>query len=298
MAESDRKSQRFLSELSESSRTELFDNLYQSVVGLHWSSVLREPAAGESDFRRKRGLQVHTASAFLTPLPTSSVLTAVTAGHVISGLLENAKSPTRAVYQFRVMDRGPCPEGTSGVPVRVDSVAKWTTFEKEGDYDYGAMVLPSFEARMILAGGVAAPIPPEMLAEPEEEFDAYVLLGFPSSARTVLREEFDEDSGRMSMSVGCPMLPVTRMPDRNGGAASHPRFIAKIDAWEPRLDNIEGMSGGPVFGLRRDGSSLVIRLVAIQSSWFRDSRTIFAEHAAPFLGALDRQTAELLAKSD
>jgi hypothetical protein len=72
---------------------------------------------------------------------------------------------------------------------------------------------------------------------------------------------------------------VQESPDERRGTQL-PRFVAEI-ADLGDLQSIEGMSGGPVFGLARQDGRLKYWPVAVQSSWDRRTKTIYACPLAP-----------------
>jgi hypothetical protein len=64
-------------------------------------------------------------------------------------------------------------------------------------------------------------------------------------------------------------IAKTRCP--KGHKKRHPRFIGKVGSHD-EVGNIVGMSGCPIFGLKRGSRDVV----ALQSSWDDRSRVIYA----------------------
>jgi len=86
-------------------------------------------------------------------------------------------------------------------------------------------------------------------------------------------------------------MPVTISEHGQPEGQSRQRFCADMDSPDdPGLANIQGMSGGPIFGLRkRDDGKAIVSLVAIQSSWYKGKKQVFGEYAKPFIESVDRQ---------
>ena len=59
-----------------------------------------------------------------------------------------------------------------------------------------------------------------------------------------------------------------------------PMFYGHLD-WNDSLDSIKGMSGGPVFAFRRTKKGLSYWLLAVQSTWLRDTKEIAACRIRP-----------------
>ncbi|ASU38158.1 hypothetical protein hmeg3_07485 [Herbaspirillum sp. meg3] len=121
-----------------------------------------------------------------------------------------------------------------------------------------------------------------------EQAEKWVVTGFPS--------EFASFSGdsihQRHYTIG--VTPVSRPsnwdPDKN-----HHSLFGRLDTPNDEFAQIDikGMSGGPVFGLfRQDNGTFNVRLVAVQSGWSKQSRTITACPIEAFLDAVDRLIAD------
>lgn len=85
--------------------------------------------------------------------------------------------------------------------------------------------------------------------------------------------------------------------------ARHPRFYGKILSMVGNdgerqivLEDINGMSGGPIFGLRLKGGDLDDRLVAVQGSWGAQSRVVAASLIRPLMTAIARRLTQMIAE--
>jgi hypothetical protein len=85
-----------------------------------------------------------------------------------------------------------------------------------------------------------------------------------------------------------PVFPVKLHPE-DIPPATFPWFIAEVGA-AAGLPDIDGMSGGPVFGFFRDANGdWRYWIVAVQSRWRPDRRIIFACPVPTFAGLVERQ---------
>jgi hypothetical protein len=85
-----------------------------------------------------------------------------------------------------------------------------------------------------------------------------------------------------------PLVPTTCPPDVVDPPAN--KIFGKI-LTQPGLDqavvnNIAGMSGGPIFGLKPVGGKFHYWVIGIQSSWFENSRIVCFCPAFEFFTAL------------
>lgn len=284
-----------LSRLSHEHIDGLLDHLYASVVGIivgHHAPTARDSAQTLQESWDLRS-DFHTGFLF----SIHGILLVVTAGHVIDAIHSIGREG-RVIRRFRIADRGPQDGNNTGVPVRFDHAPAMKLFnwDKKDEHDYGCLAIPPFEANAILAGGTVRALDITTIPDHTEYFDAYVLLGFPNSARTDTHH-CHSLFHRHRMHHGCPLLPVTPLPKDLIPAIidqSVPRFIAKIDVSpddDPKLADIHGMSGGPVFGLRMHSDRVECKLVAIQSGWHKPSNTITACYAAPLFRPLYEEAA-------
>lgn len=109
--------------------------------------------------------------------------------------------------------------------------------------------------------------------QPNLSFEFYRMLGIPRG-RVVTTHEPD---GSESVSVGLALLAIDEATPEEAESLPDHRpnmFIGKI-APEAKIDTIKGMSGGPIYGFRHDSEGrLVYHAIALQSSWYPDSRII------------------------
>lgn len=115
--------------------------------------------------------------------------------------------------------------------------------------------------------------------EVEPEILMHWVLGFPADINQQYNEPIRAGEERRGIAATV-MLSADRIDESqvtehpSGWQTTIPRFIGRINVDIPF--GIEGMSGGPIFGACRHPSGLTgYTLVALQSEWYPDSKTIF-----------------------
>lgn len=284
-----------ISDIDPSTYEAACDQMYRTLVGLVSLSALIDRNSSSEDLHADFRVEFRQESGFLCDI--LGRVAVVTAGHVLSAI-ESDFSPPRRRLRFGIADRGPAPQHSTSVPVRWEECARFKVDLADAKVDFGAVILPAFETETILRGGSVSVISPAQIADPHDKFDAYVVLGFPVSARQ--RRLYRNHVGTVtSEALGTPFLPVTPVLEVPSALrANHDRFVAHIDVDDPFVRDIKGMSGGPVFGITRAGTGLKMTLVAIQSSWNQSSRTIAAEYAKPFVHAATLKFQQWLSSFD
>ena len=143
------------------------------------------------------------------------------------------------------------------------------TYQDDRDLglDYGVIVLREYYVNLLRANGVVALDETAWLDKPESP-KAYFLMGLP--------DELQEMSVKLSKIQ--PMLieleQTLEPPDLL--VKEFDRFYANIVSKESP-ESISGMSGGPILAIQeKSDGNLEYRLVAIQSSWIKDTRVIAA----------------------
>jgi hypothetical protein len=103
------------------------------------------------------------------------------------------------------------------------------------------------------------------------EFEGYYLLGIP---RTKVFKK--PTSYGVEINMQPQMIAVRAIdPGTVEGASSTEWFAGQNDE-DAEIETVEGMSGGPIYGLRRhEKGRLLYHAVAVQSRWIRSKRIIF-----------------------
>lgn len=155
--------------------------------------------------------------------------------------------------------------------------------------DFAIIPLDDLMRAAFLKNGIVPIQRENWIHQPNLSFEFYRMLGIPRG-RVVSSPAPD---GSESVLVGLALLAIDAASEQEIQSIPDHRpnmFIGKI-ASEVKIDTIKGMSGGPIYGFRHDSRGrLLYHAVAVQSSWYPDSRlicgcplTVFAENVYQLL---------------
>jgi len=198
-----------------------------------------------------------------------------TAGHVLEDLQsEIARVPDGAV-QFMLVDSGGLDaKDFTPVPFVLDANLPLVLGD-DSDFDYAAIPLSPFYRRQLEANGIAA-LDEQVWEKQPTSADYFVLLGVPRELVT------PQPDGTLDLGYSMHVLQYRPDPPDGFKEKKGPRFHFDI-AMGAGVD-IKGMSGGPVFALRREpNDQLRYWLIGVQSSWLPVSKVV-ATCPAPILG--------------
>ncbi|MCJ7543357.1 MAG: hypothetical protein MUP47_02135 [Phycisphaerae bacterium] len=207
----------------------------------------------------------------------------VTAGHVIDRIQELLAHPRVKLHAASFNDDFPHPSA-SNVPVPLGDLAIY----RDKAVDFGAVFLRPGYATPLLANSSIKPLTPEIWhAHEKAKPDGYYLVGIPSQWCEV-EEIARSDKGVLVVDrarlVCAPVERIDPEDCREGdGFWGDPKaFYGKVlYVWKSRaekLDDIAGMSGGPILSIERTQQSrLKYRLFGVQSVWLPGRRILRAE---------------------
>jgi hypothetical protein len=135
--------------------------------------------------------------------------------------------------------------------------------------DFGPIPLDALTVSQLKTGGVVAIEESTWGTRPLDEYVHLLLTGVPSE--TVKHE-------RGQMVLRHTLIPLALCPsDEQPPAGRVGKFKARLlqdDTDRAQLDDIDGMSGGPIFGIRDVDGLARYLLVGVQSGWLRPSRIV------------------------
>lgn len=192
----------------------------------------------------------------------------VTAGHCLRDVEERIEDRGFSIKECSLVDYfGAQASFDQAIPFsyKTSSAAYFGDFP---DGDYGVIPLSAYYRELLERNGVQ-PLDEEVWEKQPQSFEAYMMLGIPWRLSDV------RESTTTSTAV---LVPVERMHSQpaNVPETDLPMFYGTIPN-DDSISDIEGMSGGPVFGFGR-GSDSKPRywLVGLQSHWIPSSRTTIA----------------------
>jgi len=205
----------------------------------------------------------------------------ITAGHVIRQI-EQMRSDTRIKdLQAWWWDAYPHPDA-GGIPLNLNGLSMFQ-IDAQG-VDIGvARVSPLFAANLG-QNEKLRPITVDMWQHKDRYRPrGFFVVGFPASDQTVQRRRRGggiETSTSLTVR-SIPLKKIKSKPKRNSldefwghPAASYGQLIEPIGASEPNPSTLRGMSGGPVFSVRRKGRGIHYHLWGIQSAELGSSKFI------------------------
>lgn len=271
----------------------LLEHLSKHVVGLSWVHSLEEQQFDTADFNRDWGVQSETATAFL--LATDRYCLLITAGHRITALRETTSAPRRLLKAFlhTGLHRD---DGSGAEQFALSNLPHFHLDDEVLGLDYGAILLDEEAVKTATKLGNAPVFPGNW----EDELDPahiHVMLGFPVERRERTRR-IEGSVSLEELRFGSPLLPLERVddPETYSLDAPYDRFCARILAREGHFENesiflidINGMSGGPVFGIQIQADGCDYQLVGIQSEWKEDKGIVAACYIKPFIEAVTKR---------
>ncbi|KAB2920655.1 MAG: hypothetical protein F9K30_16125 [Dechloromonas sp.] len=212
----------------------------------------------------------------------------VTAGHILRDI-HTAISSGSSFDVWRLDDQTACNRFNGmAVPFAFD-VKEWLVLRDEiSGLDYAAVHLSNFYRRQLEAGGVTA-IARSAWSDHATEHDYWVLVGIPSE--TVAYDGKTTITARVVVS---PLTPA-EAPAFAGEKAQNQFYAKPADGSEYFFNDPDGMSGGPVFGLKKQREKWVYGVIGVQSAWYPTSRTLAVCPFSSFGFALEEVVAEVSA---
>lgn len=208
----------------------------------------------------------------------------MTAGHILKDIQSEIDNPRVVVKDFSFLDHfGPGDLNKLPLPFDFERAWKHYEYDEEDGIDYGIVELREHDKRLMLANKV----PPITKADWEGLGSStrreHFMLGFATDSVQETISEIPE--GAIIRSRTCPSAIYLEMQNEtefDDKKTKYPRLISKLsDNWPE--GNIDGMSGGPIYGY--DDTKSRFRIVGIQSGWRRISRMTYA---TPFQLAITR----------
>jgi hypothetical protein len=182
----------------------------------------------------------------------------ITAGHILVALdniFEQQRLKRLKVERIDLLDYFSS-EHLYPIPIPLDYERRPKFFiDSENDgLDFGLMELSELLKLNLQRNKIEPFTQTPYAVDDDNEFDAHIILGFP----TDLLESYP---GTTNVGIAPAVIAVTRIDDTlDLRSTTFSRFVGQL---EQIPISMNGMSGGPIFGLRNDK----YRVIAIQSSW-------------------------------
>jgi hypothetical protein len=204
----------------------------------------------------------------------------VTAGHVLKTI--QAALDAGTTFDTWRFDDQTAGNDFKGVAIPYDfNLDEWLVLEnEESGLDYATVKLDYLTCKSMLAGKVV-PVDKNAWGDYVAEHDYWVLMGIPSES--ISYDEGNFIDGRVFL---IPLKSVE--PPPAAGSKSENQFFGRLDDEALNgLRDIDGMSGGPIFSLKKVDTQWKYTVIGIQSAWYRSDKTIAACPFSSFAKALE-----------
>ncbi|MCP5277883.1 MAG: hypothetical protein H6935_05900 [Thiobacillus sp.] len=209
----------------------------------------------------------------------------VTAGHILT----DVSAALQSGASFDVWRLGDNSAGNRfmgmAIPYHFD-IENWIVInDPEKGLDYAAVPLTDLYCLSLSAGG-ASPIGTNAWGTHLDETDGWALVGIPSESI-----EYDEQTLIKARVIVAPLKSAP--PPHNAEEKAENQFYARF-ADDPTnfVEDIDGMSGGPIFSLRKHEGQWKYWVIGVQSAWYRESGLLVACPFSSFGAALADVVAE------
>jgi hypothetical protein len=210
-------------------------------------------------------------------IETGDVWFYVTAGHILRRIRAAlAAGATFDVWRLDDQTAGNRFRGIA-VPYAFD-LERWLVMEDEElGLDYAAVPLETMYCLQLRAGG-AVPIAKGAWGDHVTEHDQWALVGVPSE--TVGYDQKTIITGRIVV------MPLEEAKEPEGaGRKAENQFYARLKDLG-NVKDIDGMSGGPVFALKKVDGDWKYTVIGVQSGWYPSTQVITTCPIASFGVAL------------
>lgn len=220
--------------------------------------------------------QAHIISGFL--IDVSGLWIFVTAGHIIRDIRTaiNAGS-TFDIWRLddqTARQRNEMP----AIPYDFD-IDNWLVIEDETiGFDYAAIPLDEYYIRHIHAGG-GEPITRDTWGDHDLDRDHWALIGIPSES-----VKYD---GKTTLLARFAVIPLEQTdPPTHTEERALFQFYAQITDMG-NVTDLDGMSGGPIFSLKKTEDTWIYHVIGVQSGWYKTPKITAACPIRTFCDGLE-----------
>lgn len=209
-------------------------------------------------------LQHNLFSAFVVSV--DGVWLLVTAAHVVDAI-DAAKASGMVCRGIFLHDEAAGHSFKGGVALPKDSFWFKARLDEDG-LDYAATPLPTLVQAALERGGIRPVNETAWQYVPPQECEVWALVGIPKESHRIDRDNFHS---RLIIIPLEKAEPPAGAPQGEG--ALYGRLVPSTDPSHPNVDDIDGMSGGPVFGFKVVDGTLKYWAIGVQAGWRQGSRT-------------------------
>lgn len=210
----------------------------------------------------------------------------ITAGHVVNLIQTTARDLAQRITKATLFNAWASDGLLTQTPLPIDlcSIKAHVKEDRGEGVDVGMVCLGKEHVRVLRERGTV-PLLQNHIGVPDgQSVEQYWLLGIPKELQTLL-------------SAGCLEIEpnVFRVFLCNNPGCfldtDQPRFYARVPP-EVSLEDLNGMSGGPIFAFTLSPSGYEVWIAGVQSGWNSEYRTIVATPTGVYLDELRRWVKE------
>lgn len=184
----------------------------------------------------------------------------VSAGHVIEGL-HRLRGTEREPARFGFADWLGTGTAVPHAPLPVDFYSCPPMWLHDDLIDIGCIMLRHYYWQNMKQAGRQVVASADIDAG-GLDYDLFVVTGFPKFSRRSSVRHIQEGGVEVVGSSQAPLVPLELSPTPDG--LSDRKLWMRPMANDAQLQDVDGMSGGPVFGVKATGDGIVTRLVGVQ----------------------------------
>lgn len=222
----------------------------------------------------------------------------ITAGHILAEIAE-AREQGQILEQWGLDDswswkaREVEDGAPETVPLNFDDAWKIHVYDKKKGIDYALVHIEPFLTQALKAHGIVPIDEDSWKAEWPTSFDGYVVMGLPSKLVTERSDGMKVEKDLVALGVRVDSDPPATLK------REFPRWYGRIVEPLPlellgkQFDDIDGLSGGPLFAFRRDeAGQLRYWIIGVQSGWDPPTQSIAVCPMQEFLLVVERRLTE------
>lgn len=210
----------------------------------------------------------------------------VTAGHILADIRAAlASGSTFDVWRLSDWTAAQRFNGMA-IPYHFDPEHWIVISDQEKGLDYAAVPMSDLFRSLMTAGG-ASPIGPDAWGTHVDATDAWALVGIPSESI-----DYDDKTIIKARVVVAPLKGVEE-PSHVGEKAENQFYATFADDPARFVKDIDGMSGGPIFSLRKSTEGAwKYSVIGVQSGWYKERAILTVCPFSSFGAALTDVVAE------
>ena len=217
----------------------------------------------------------------------------LTAGHCLQRLDRGLRDKTLRISNGHFMDYfGAGASHRVGLPYAYELGDGRYLHRPDLGLDFGLLKIGELMRKGFESNGVAAISRANWLEQASIQFLHYKMLGLPS--QTIDNSTEVNSDGRINADIQPVMIAIDHLnPQQMPDPPADTWFSGRIHP-EANIEDIAGMSGGPIFGfLRMENGGWGYKIVAVQSRWQPETRIVFGCSVPLFAEAVHKTLASL-----